>query len=101
LEAAGLVDFFEFVVTSTDSGATKPMPQAFKAALDLLGLPPTQVLMVGDWPEKDMVGAKAAGMRTAWARYGKPAAPIPPEADHVLDSVEGLIPLLRLPTLTR
>jgi putative hydrolase of the HAD superfamily len=96
LEAAGLVDFFEFVVTVTDHGARKPAPQAFKAALDLFGLPPTQVLMVGDWPEKDMAGARAAGMRTAWARYGKPGAPVPPEAEWVLESVEGLIPLLRL-----
>ncbi len=96
LEAAGLVEFFDFVVTATDTGATKPMPQAFKAALDLFGLPPNQVLMVGDWPEKDMVGAKVAGMRTAWARYGKPGHAIPPEAEWVLDSVEGLIPLLGL-----
>ncbi len=101
LEAAGLVDFFEFVLTVTDHGARKPAPQAFKAATDLFALPPHQVLMVGDWPEKDMAGAKAAGMRTAWARYGKPGVPVPPEADHVLESVEGLIPLLRLPASVR
>jgi putative hydrolase of the HAD superfamily len=101
LEAAGLADFFEFVVCPDDSGARKPMLPAFKAALDLFGLPPTQVLMVGDWPEKDMAGAKAAGMRTAWARYGKPSAPVPPEAEWVLDAVEGLIPLLRLAGPTR
>ena len=26
--------------------------------------------MVGDWPERDVVGAKKIGMRTAFARYG-------------------------------
>jgi putative hydrolase of the HAD superfamily len=91
LDAAGLVDFFEFVLTVTDHGERKPHERPFRTALDLLGLPPHQVLMVGDWPEKDMAGAKAVGMRTAWARYGKPGAPVPLEADWVLESVEELI----------
>ncbi|HUR61401.1 MAG TPA: HAD-IA family hydrolase [Candidatus Thermoplasmatota archaeon] len=91
LDAAGLVDFFEFVVTFTDHGERKPHERPFRTALDLLGLPPHQVLMVGDWPEKDMAGAQAVGMRTAWARYGKPGAQVPLEAEMVLDRVEELI----------
>ena len=93
MEAAGLVDFFEFVLTFTDSNERKPHEKTFRAALDLFGLPPQAVLMVGDWPEKDMAGAKAVGMRTAWAAYGKPGVPAPPEADHVLASAEELIRL--------
>lgn len=96
LDAAGLVDFFEFVVTFTDSGARKPDPKPFRAAIDLFGLPPGDILMVGDWPERDVAGAKAAGMRTAWARYGKPGVPVPPDADHALDRVEDLIRVLEL-----
>jgi HAD superfamily hydrolase (TIGR01509 family) len=97
LEAAGLVDFFDFVVTVDDSGARKPHEKPFRAALALLGLPPQAVLMVGDWPEKDMTGARAIGMRTAWARYGKPGVPVPADAESVLETVEGLIhhPLLQ------
>ena len=91
LESAGLVDFFEFVLTFTDHGEQKPHQKTFRAALDLFGLPPQAVLMVGDWPEKDMAGAKAAGMRTAWAAYGKPGIPAPPEADVTLASAEELI----------
>jgi len=93
LEAAGLVDFFEFVLTFTDSNERKPHERTFRAALDLFGLPPRQVLMVGDWPEKDMAGARAAGMRTAWAAYGKPGTPAPPDVDFTLASAEELIRL--------
>lgn len=93
LDSAGLVDFFDFVLTFTDSNERKPHEKTFRAALDLFGLPPPQVLMVGDWPEKDMAGAKAVGMRTAWASYGKPGVPAPPEADLVLASAEELIRL--------
>jgi len=96
LEAAGLVDFFDFVQTFDDSGARKPNEKPFRAALDLFGLPPQAVLMVGDWPEKDLAGAKAVGMRTAWASYGKPGVPVPPEADWTLPKAEELIRLLPL-----
>jgi HAD superfamily hydrolase (TIGR01509 family) len=96
LDAAGLADHFEFVLTVTDSGAPKPDGRGFRAALDRFGLPPPAVLMVGDWPEKDMAGAKAAGLRTAWARYGRPAAATVPDADLALGSVEELIQRLGL-----
>ncbi len=86
LEAAGLVDFFDFVLTLTDHGARKPDPRPFREALDRLGLPPAAVLMVGDWPERDLAGAKAVGLRTAWARWGRPHDPVPPEADAVLEA---------------
>lgn len=91
LDAAALPDFFEFVLTITDHGERKPAERPFRAALDLLGLPPHQVLMVGDWPERDLAGARAVGMRTAWARYGRPGAPVPLEAEVVLERVEELI----------
>lgn len=96
LEAAGLVDFFDFVVTFTDQGERKPHERPFRTAIDLFALPPHQVLMVGDWPERDMAGARVVGMRTAWARYGKPGVP-EAEAEIVLESVEDLIrhPLLQ------
>ena len=93
LESAGLVDFFDFVLTFTDNDERKPHEKTFRAALELFGLPPQQVLMVGDWPEKDMAGAKAAGMRTAWAQYGRPGVPAPPEADLTLERAEDLIRL--------
>jgi putative hydrolase of the HAD superfamily len=93
LEAAGLVDFFDFVQTFTDSGATKLDERPFRVALEALGLAPHEVLMVGDWPEKDMAGAKRVGMRTAWARYGRPGAVVPQEADVVLERPEDLIRL--------
>ena len=92
------MDFFEFVLTFDDSGERKPHEKPFRAAVDLFGLAPAEILMVGDWPERDMAGARAAGLRTAWASYGKPGTPAPPEADWVLASAEELI--RRLPVGT-
>ncbi len=89
LDAAGLTDYFDFVLTSDDHGL-KNTHRPFREALELLGMPPQAVLMVGDWPERDMEGAKAVGMRTAWAQYGRPTAP-PPEADHTLKRFSDLL----------
>lgn len=91
LEAAGLAEFFEFVVSVSDHGERKPAARPFRTALELLGLAPHEVLFVGDWPEKDMHGARDVGMATAWARYGRPMHGEPVAADHTLEAVEELI----------
>lgn len=91
LEAAGLVDFFDFVVTFDETGQRKPHEKPFRTAVELFGLRPSEVLMVGDWPERDIAGARAAGLRTAWAGYGKPGVPAPADADWVLANAEDLI----------
>jgi putative hydrolase of the HAD superfamily len=61
---------FDAVVTFEDTGVHKPAPEPFHEICKLLEITPTEALMVGDWPEKDMVGAKQVGMTTAFARYG-------------------------------
>lgn len=40
----------------------KPSPAAFEVALDVLGLRPDRVLMIGDRLDTDIAGAKAAGL---------------------------------------
>jgi putative hydrolase of the HAD superfamily len=39
-------------------------------ALDSLKIKAGDAIMVGDWPERDVEGAKKVGMRTIFARYG-------------------------------
>lgn len=65
-----LSDFFDVVVTFDDTKKLKPDKAPFEAALKQLGLKPGECLMVGDWPERDIKGAKSLGIRTAFARYG-------------------------------
>ena len=65
-----LYHFFDAVITFDDSGKRKPSAIPFEMALKKLGLKPQSSLMIGDWPERDVVGAKKIGMRTAFAAYG-------------------------------
>ena len=59
----GLNQFFDHIVMSTQFGFTKPDPRLFAIACSLLEVPPQQAVYVGNDPEKDVKGAKQAGMR--------------------------------------
>jgi HAD superfamily hydrolase (TIGR01549 family) len=47
-------------------GRTKPHPTIFRAVLERLEVEPAEAAMVGDSPEDDVEGARAAGIRTAF-----------------------------------
>jgi HAD superfamily hydrolase (TIGR01458 family) len=49
----------------------KPSPDYFQQALDDLGLPPADVLVVSDDPFSDLAGARRMGMRAAFVLSGK------------------------------
>jgi putative hydrolase of the HAD superfamily len=70
LTATRLADFFDVVVTSEDTGAFKPSKKPFLLALKKLKIRPDECLMIGDWPERDIIGAKKLGIPTCFARYG-------------------------------
>ena len=65
LETAGLLHLFEFVIDSHEAGFSKPDPRIFRAALDLMGLEPSDAWYVGDSVFHDVNGARAAGLSTA------------------------------------
>jgi beta-phosphoglucomutase-like phosphatase (HAD superfamily) len=65
LEALGIADRFEVVVSAQDPavGAFKPAPSGLIAALQVLRISPDQALYVGDRADVDGTAAAAAGMR--------------------------------------
>ncbi|WP_232319805.1 HAD family phosphatase [Prosthecochloris sp. HL-130-GSB] len=58
---SGLEGFFEVVVTCDDVSRTKPYPDPYLAALDLLGLGPHECIAVED-SERGLAAASAAGI---------------------------------------
>ncbi len=49
----------------------RPAKQVFRQAADRLGLPPADILMVGDDLQADALGARAAGLQSALVNTGK------------------------------
>jgi putative hydrolase of the HAD superfamily len=62
LRQHALDESFDVVVTSAETGARKPDPAPFRAALGQLRIEAARAIHVGDHPPHDEVGARAAGL---------------------------------------
>ncbi|HPD16281.1 MAG TPA: HAD-IA family hydrolase [Planctomycetota bacterium] len=62
-EGLGLSNATDFVLASAEAGFAKPSRRIFDAAVELAGAAASRVLMIGDSPEEDVAGARAAGCR--------------------------------------
>jgi len=85
---------FDTVITYEDTGYMKPHKTPFKKVLSIIDVAPEETIMIGDWPERDLVGARQVGMYTVFARYGfaferKPAGN--EGADYVIDDIHELL----------
>jgi FMN phosphatase YigB (HAD superfamily) len=78
--------------TDPDINAFKPHPKGFLHACARWGLPPAEVLYVGDRPEVDALGAVQAGMPCALLGAGAPRRGSPPAS-------AGYVPFASFPRL--
>ncbi|MEO0073367.1 MAG: HAD-IA family hydrolase [candidate division WOR-3 bacterium] len=90
----GVDSFFDVVVAFEDTGRRKPAPEPFQKALELLDVRPDEAMMVGDWAERDILGAKEIGMTTVFARYGDTFGTKNSGADFEIDDIIQLIPIV-------
>ena len=78
LERAGIRGLLDGAVCSAGAGAPKPEAAVFEAALELAARRPGEALHAGDSPEKDVAGARAAGLRAVLVHRESSAAHAPP-----------------------
>ena len=65
LAIIGLSEAFDCAYSTEDTGYLKPNPQAFAPLSECLGVPPAEILYVGNSYDYDVIGASRAGFRTA------------------------------------
>ena len=92
LNAMGLDDMFDVVVAFEDTKKKKPHQLPFKLASKRLKIRPEDVLFVGDWPERDIQGAKKAGMKTVFAKYGGKRSRC--NADYIIDDIKEILDII-------
>jgi len=95
MTALGLAHYFDAVVTSEDSGVKKPHAKPFQMAMDALAVLPAEAIMIGDWAERDVVGAKKVGLKTVFARYGDTMKTQESGADYDIDDIAQLIEIVK------
>lgn len=86
---------FDAVVTFDDTGIHKPSPKPFKKICNLLNVCPENSIMVGDWPARDVIGAKDVGMLTAFAKYGDTFDTVESNADYDIEDITELIGIIK------
>jgi putative hydrolase of the HAD superfamily len=85
----------DVVVTFDDTGFRKPDPAPFNLLLKKLEVSPNEAIMVGDWVERDIIGAAQVGMKTAFARYGDTFNTQSHNADYELNDISELINIIK------
>ena len=81
------------VICGDTTANTKPHPAPLLAAAVALQTDPSQCVYVGD-AERDIIGGRAAGMKTLIARYGYLGADDTPDAWGADGSIDSLMELL-------
>jgi putative hydrolase of the HAD superfamily len=94
IAACGFGPLLDAVLISEEAGVTKPDPRIFGMALDALGRPAEETVMIGDAWDTDIVGARAAGIRPIWFnRFGGVS---PDSAVAEIRALEPVSPVLSL-----
>jgi|SRR3989338_1521543 len=84
---------FDVVITFEDTKELKPSTKPFELAFKKLKLRPSECLMVGDRPERDIKGAKKLGMSTCFAKYGNIKAR-DSKADYEINDIKELLEIV-------
>jgi putative hydrolase of the HAD superfamily len=87
----GLENLFDGVFLADEVGMVKPDPRVFLHACSRLGTSADKAVMVGDRYERDIVGAREAGLFTVWVNSRRDSLPpnaLPPHATvlHVIET---------------
>jgi putative hydrolase of the HAD superfamily len=81
LERGGLLAFFSQVFCFSEIGATKSQPELWHAVQEQLGVPLSQVVMVGDSLEGDVLAPQRFGLQVVWfnqqGRHTEPPISVP------------------------
>lgn len=90
----GLSPAFDAILISDAEGICKPQRQIFDRALERLNVTAAHAVFVGDHPDVDVAGARAAGIRAIWRR--DPSVSQVVEADAEIGELRDLLTLLSL-----
>ena len=94
LQCLALSPLFDTILISDAEGISKPDGRIFQRALERLDTDAAQAVFVGDHPEVDVAGARAAGMQAIWRRDPNVTRAV--EADGIIDELGGLVAWLGL-----
>jgi len=94
IAASGLEGFFKAIAVSGERGIGKPKPEIFHQLLGELKVPPSEAIMVGNSLERDIAGARNAGIRSIWIRVSGSEELADVTPDHTITSLSEIPAIL-------
>ena len=93
--SVNLQHIFDTVITFDDTCKRKPSPEPFMRAVNELDVKTDECIMIGDWPERDVLGASKIGMVSVFARYGNTFGTVDSGADYEIDDISEIIKIVK------
>jgi putative hydrolase of the HAD superfamily len=91
IKSLDIEPYVKTILVSEEVGYKKPEPQIFTMALKQLGTSSSETIFVGDHPEKDIQGARQAGMTTVWKKDNQWQNV---KADYIIDDLLQLLKII-------
>ncbi|MFV0337132.1 MAG: HAD family hydrolase [Chthoniobacterales bacterium] len=91
---SGLAPFFKYIAVSGEHGVGKPQAEIFNIVCSELEVSPDAAVMIGNSLERDIQGAKNAGITSVWMQVPGAEEPADIEPDFTIKSLSELPALL-------
>ncbi|HVE16303.1 MAG TPA: HAD family hydrolase [Chthoniobacterales bacterium] len=91
---SGLEPLLHAVAVSGEHDIGKPEPEIFHRLIAELGVFPAEAVMVGNSLERDILGARNAGVTSVWLKVAGSEEHAPVEPDHTITSLAQLPDLI-------
>lgn len=92
---SGLDAYFDHIIISGNFGEGKPSPAIFRHAVELLGIEPSEGLMVGDKLTTDIMGSNGIGMPNVWINHHGVTRTDEIVPVHEVSDLDGLMEVIR------
>lgn len=94
IAASGLGSFFQVIAVSGEHGIGKPRAEIFHRLAAQAGVEAAEAVMVGNSLERDIAGARNAGMTSIWIQVAGSEEQFPVDPDHTITGLAELPGLL-------
>lgn len=94
IAATGLEPFFKAIAVSGEYGIGKPKPEIFHHLVGELGVSVDEAIMVGNSLERDIAGARNAGIRSIWIRVPGSEEHAEVSPDHTITALNEIPAIL-------
>lgn len=95
LKHLGIEKYFDYTITTDDTGVNKPSIENWEYLLNISGLKGDECIMVGDHPEIDLVNAKKLGFITIWTKEHIPVDMHVKYVDYEINDIGEMLDILK------